>query len=160
MAYRQKAGVIFSLPTLIYSDCGNLDFPDSSLEVVFHKGVRPILKRLVKEGYFLFLLCNVSDVYYGTMTTDYVYDFLSYFQAQQLPEGVYFSQIYYECDPKSNRFMPFGGMVRDLQSEFNLKPKDLLIVGRNTCDMQCARNTHTDFVGAEVFFNTLVPKRV
>lgn len=158
MLYAHKSAVVFSLRAILrhLPEGEGLPIPQT---FNLHPGVRPILNRLGRNSYLRFLVLNVPELYTGLLNEDYLFTFLEQLQAR-LPKPARFVSIYYEGNPLSSRFMPRAGMLADLKTDHFLTDADFLFVGRDIMDYEAANSARFDFMGADKFFSTVVPKRI
>lgn len=158
-SYNRKLGIVFTASSVFYTE-GEGKFIDIFGETRFRPGVLPILRRLHREKYSIYIVCNVGEVLDNIFSLDSLHDFYEYIQDILEQRNIKLVQIYYECNLNSRRALPHPTMIKEVLEDFQYTNTDILLVGRDYIDYQAASRGNFDYWYADDFFNTLVPKRV
>ena len=157
--YNRKQGIVLTASSIFYTG-GEGKFIDIFTDTRFRPGVLPILRKCHSENYPLFLICNVGEVLENEYSVKSLHAFYEAVQDFLIFSEIRLIQIYYECNMKSRRALPHPTMIKDVCADFDLKPKHILVVGRDYIDYQAASRGGFDYWHGHEFFNTLVPKKL
>jgi histidinol phosphatase-like enzyme len=157
-SYNRKLGIVLTASSIFYTG-GEGKFIDIFTDTQFRPAVLPILRKVHCENYPIFLICNVGEVLESEFSVESLHAFYEAVQDFLIYSEIRIVQIYYECNLKSRRALPHPTMINDVCTDFNYKPEDLLVVGRDYIDFQAASRGGFEYWHGHEFFNTLVPKK-
>ena len=146
--------MVFSIHDTLVQNKGNGVALKRADDISVKPGVKPILRRLTSEGYFITGVINITDEVFQGINSEHV---INYFSAvTYLLDGCKLDEMYYSWKNGSHRWMPFPGMISDISFDYNIPKDNILFVGSTEVDWVTSQNAEVRFCYSEDFFNHLV----
>lgn len=148
--------VVFSIHGTLVRGRGPEEALRSADDIRVIPGVRPILKRLLSEGYHAVGVINITDDVFRYVASDSIVDYFG--AVTYLLDSCNLDEIYYSWKNGSNRWMPYPGMISDIAFDYCIPKDNMLFVGSTQVDYVTAKNAGVKFSIASEFFNHMVVK--
>jgi len=146
--------VVFSIHDTLVQNTKDGVALERAEDITLKPRVRPILKKLSSEGYFITGVINITEEVFGGIKSEHVINYFS--TVSYLLVDCKLDEMYYSWKNGSNRWMPFPGMINDISFDYNVPKDNILFVGSSDTDWVTAQSAGIRFAYSEDFFNHLV----